>query len=399
MWRLPWVRKATAPPLAAAGPVTRTRGARQHYTRQRAKAKRGHATGRQHTVTHRLSSDDYARLMPDVARRLRRALRTPVERAASFVTAIAARCWFDLIQRHVLQDHEHDGDERWRAGVSSAARPAKATPSSGSSRDGLIAPAARRKKKSVKLGPDRGDLRLPGRSGRSPFRSVDTLRARRSSDSGGRDDARQMGLGYPSGDVPGPVSSAPTSSPRPYYRCSSSRARKTPTVSGDPRPPRVHATRPAPASGGSLDLSPRTAGLLAAGVFVLPDNDDPGRAHAAVVARSLHGVAAKSAIVALRACRRRATCPTGSTWPATTPAVSLALCLDAKLHPADALPSRIVMLPGELVGIVSEAQRALIAGDAAIYQRGGELFARCESIGGPTTPTPARCAATSAPRC
>ena len=108
-------------------------------------------------------------------------------------------------------------------------------------------------------------------------------------------------------------------------------------------------------------------------VFVLPDNDDPGRTHAEVVARSLTGVASEVRIVALPGLPPKGDVSDWLDVASNDAAGLLKLCLDAKLYEGDALPTRIVMRPGELVGIVSEAQRALIADGAAIYQRGGEL--------------------------
>ena len=57
-------------------------------------------------------------------------------------------------------------------------------------------------------------------------------------------------------------------------------------------------------------LTPHFSGAY---VVILPDNDEPGRRHAQLVARRLKGVAARASFSICQACRRRATLSTGST--------------------------------------------------------------------------------------
>ena len=121
------------------------------------------------------------------------------------------------------------------------------------------------------------------------------------------------------------------------------------------------------ASKWTADHSRHLAGRV---VYVLPDNDDPGRAHAAGVARSLHGVASEVRVVDLPGVPPKGDVSDWLDVAGNDAGGLVALCRSAPLYEPR---QRIVMRPGELVSIVSEAQRALIADGAAIYQRGGTL--------------------------
>ena len=88
------------------------------------------------------------------------------------------------------------------------------------------------------------------------------------------------------------------------------------------------------------------------------------------MARSLHGVAGEIRIVDLPDLPPKGDVSDWLGVAGNDAGGLVALCRAAPLYQPR---RRIVMRPGELVSIVSEAQRALIEADAAIYQRGGAL--------------------------
>lgn len=123
-------------------------------------------------------------------------------------------------------------------------------------------------------------------------------------------------------------------------------------------------------------------------VVILPDNDAPGRAHAAAIAQALTGRVADIRILELSGLPEKGDV---SDWMDTGHTADELMALVEQTPPYTGPPEReqplieaygddppaikptIDALPGQLHLVVNKAERALIAADVPIFQRGGQL--------------------------
>lgn len=129
-----------------------------------------------------------------------------------------------------------------------------------------------------------------------------------------------------------------------------------------------------------------SSALTSADVVILPDNDEPGRQHAATVERALHGVAARIRIVDLPGLPPKADVfdwiEAGGTRAQletliekTTDQQPSPAAAPTALETEPNLPNRplVKVVAGHLHTMADEAEQAVIAAGEPIYQRGNKL--------------------------